>query len=147
VTVRSDQADKNRGLAAGADDYITKPFSVEELTLRVRAVLRRTKASPRMLRVGPLTIDARVHEATIYGQRVELTPLEFDLLRHLATNRDRVVRTAELVRDVWGVAHLAVSDPLVKNAVYRLRRKLSAAQSSGITIANIRGIGYRLVAE
>ncbi len=147
VTARSDQADKNRGLAAGADDYITKPFSVEELTLRVRAVLRRTRASPRILRVGCLTVDSSLHEAAIEGQRMDLTPLEFDLLRHLAVHRDRVVPTAELVREVWGVAQLAVSDPLVKNAVYRLRRKLPSAQTGGVTIANVRGVGYRLLAE
>lgn len=152
LTAMSDQVDKIRGFTAGAADYITKPFSVEELILRVRAVLRRAKVHPRILQVGDLRIDSSLHDAAIEGQRIGLSPLEFDLLRHLATNKERVVSVPELLREVWRFAQqpakdVAANGHLVKSVVYRLRLKLHAASLDRVTIDNVRGVGYRLVTE
>ncbi len=144
LTVMSDQADIIAGLEAGGDDYLAKPFSVEELILRINAVLRRSGFHQDKLEIGNLRLHLESHEAAIDGKRLELTPLEFRFLRYLASNRNRVVSATELVQEVWQVQDLGAHDPVVKTVVYRIRRKLSSSGPASVEIRNLRGVGYQL---
>ena len=144
LPVRSDQADVIAGLAAGGDDYLAKPFSVEELLLRINAVLRRSAPQNEQLQLGELTLKLDSHEATVAGEPIDLTPLEFRFLRYLAINRTRIISTLELVDEVWGVADLGSHDPIVKTVVYRIRKKLDHSYPSTVEIRNVRGVGYQL---
>lgn len=144
LTVRSDQADVIRGLEAGGDDYLAKPFSVEELLLRINAILRRATPVEDELHVGGLTMRFETHEASVDNTPLELTPLEFRFLRYLVVNRHRIVSTKELVEEVWQVADFGAHDPIVKSTVYRLRQKLGAPLAETVEIRNVRGVGYQV---
>ncbi len=144
LTARSDQADVIAGLEAGGDDYLAKPFSIEELLLRIRAVLRRTARVATVVTAGPLRMNLDTHETWVRDLRVDLTPLEFRFLAFLIQERARVVPPAELVGEVWGVADLGAHDTLVKTTVYRLRQKLGDASDGGVEIRNVRGVGYQI---
>jgi DNA-binding response OmpR family regulator len=140
---RGTPADRVRGLAAGADDYLVKPFHVEELVARVRAVLRRRsrrREGPR--RVGDLHLDPVTREVRVAGRRVELANKEFVLLRTLASDPTRVFSKQELLRDVWGFKSLGRTRTLDSHAS-RLRRKLDPEGTR--FIVNVWGVGYRLV--
>jgi DNA-binding response OmpR family regulator len=142
VTARSDEAHRVTGLELGADDYVVKPFSPVEVVARVKAVMRRMSAPPdphRVLRAGPATLEPASRRATLDGEEVELTRLEFDLLAELAAH-PRVVYTRErLLEKVWGYQS-AVGGKTVDVHVANLRRKLG----EGIGIVAVRGVGYRL---
>lgn len=144
LTVRADQSDVIAGLQAGGDDYLAKPFSVEELLLRVNAILRRVGDAPKALEVGGLRMRLDTYEALAGGVPIDVTSLEFKFLRYLALNQDRVVGVPELVRAVWDLAPVGAHDAIVKNIVYRIRQKLDAAGASEITLRNVRGVGYQL---
>ena len=144
LTVMSDQADIIAGLEAGGDDYLAKPFSVEELILRINAVLRRSAPQDNEMRLGSLALRLDSHEAEHDGEDLELTPLEFRFLRYLALNQARIVSSRELVEEVWGVADLGAHDPIVKTVVYRVRQKLDAVRHPSIEIRNVRGVGYQI---
>ena len=144
LTVRSDQADVIKGLEAGGDDYLAKPFSIEELLLRINAILRHSAPVEQELRIGALTIKLHSHEARVHDGLVELTPLEFRFLRYLAINQQRIVSTQELVEEVWQIADLGAHDPIVKSTVYRIRQKLGAPLLPAVEIRNVRGVGYQL---
>lgn len=144
LTVRSDQADVIKGLEAGGDDYLAKPFSVEELLLRINAILRRASPVDDELRIGDMTIRLDAHEVSVLEIPVELTPLEFRFLKYLAVNRTRIVSTKELVQEVWEVADLGAHDPIVKSTVYRIRQKLAAPLPESVEIRNVRGVGYQI---
>jgi DNA-binding response OmpR family regulator len=140
---RGAPADRVRGLAEGADDYVVKPFHYEELVARLRAVLRRQsrrREGPR--RVGDLHIDPATREVRVAGRRVELANKEFVLLRALAAEPTRVFSKQELLRDVWGFKSLGKTRTLDSHAS-RLRRKLDP--EGGRFIVNVWGVGYRLV--
>ncbi len=149
LTARKEQPDRVKGLEAGADDYLTKPFSPEELVLRVGAVLRRLKAPARagggsaLLKAGAVTIDRAAHAVQVGGAPVELTPLEYRLLVLLAERRGRVQSRAELLEKVWD-AQADIQTRTVDMHVQRLRAKLGAA---GDLIETVRGFGYRMRAE
>ena len=103
LTARDSVVDKVAGLDSGADDYVTKPFAIEELLARIRAVLRnKSGQSGAPLAVGPLVMDVEKHQVMVRGQSVELTKKEFDLLRHLLENKDRVLTREALLDAVWG---------------------------------------------
>jgi two-component system phosphate regulon response regulator PhoB len=143
VTARGEEVDRIVGFELGADDYVTKPFSVRELVLRVRAVLRRGEqtASPAgAIKVGNLTIDPDAHRVLIDDREIPLTALEFRLLHTLASRRGRVQTREMLLNDVWGL-HLNVETRTVDTHVKRLREKLGSA---GALIQTVRGVGYRL---
>ena len=147
LTARRDETDRIRGLTLGADDYLTKPFSPQELVLRVAAILRRTSriAEPAadILDAGPLRIDRASHVVTVAGTEVDLTATEFKLLLTLVERRGRVQTRAVLLDEVWE-ASPDVQTRTVDMHVQRLRAKLGEA---GAMIETVRSIGYRFRAE
>lgn len=146
LTARKDEPDRIRGLELGADDYLTKPFSPQELVLRVGAILRRVSANAAgsdQLRIGPIVIDRSAHRVTVEGHEVELTPTEFKLLLTLAERRGRVQARALLLETVWEAAP-DIQTRTVDMHVQRLRTKLHPA---GDLIETVRGFGYRLRAD
>jgi two-component system phosphate regulon response regulator PhoB len=144
LTARRDEVDRIRGLSLGADDYLTKPFSPQELVLRVGAILRRVSASPArssdLLTFGPVRIDRAAHRVSVDGNAVELTPTEYKLLLMLAERRGRVQARTHLLETVWEAAP-DIQTRTVDMHVQRLRAKLGAA---GELIETVRGFGYRL---
>jgi two-component system phosphate regulon response regulator PhoB len=145
LTARKEEPDRIKGLSLGADDYLTKPFSPQELVLRVGAILRRIGAAPTAgdtLQAGPITIDRAAHKVTVEGNEVELTPTEFKLLLTLAERRGRVQARAHLLETVWEAAP-DIQTRTVDMHVQRLRTKLEPA---GDLIETVRGFGYRMKA-
>jgi two-component system phosphate regulon response regulator PhoB len=144
LTARREEPDRIRGLTLGADDYLTKPFSPQELVLRVGAILRRLNAPPSAsadtVVVGPIKIHQSEHSVTVDGRAVELTPTEYKLLKLLAERRGRVQDRAQLLEAVWEAAP-DIQTRTVDMHVQRLRAKLGAA---GELIETVRGFGYRL---
>ena len=144
LTARDGELEKVRGLKAGADDYVTKPFGRQELLARVEALLRRG-ADPVVIDNyddGVVTIDVAQRRVLVRGEEVQLTPLEFKLLSALVRNSDQVLDHELLLELVWGDAH-AVSRDQVKLYVGYLRRKLSPDDPQGFPIETVRGFGYR----
>ncbi len=142
LTAKGDESDKVVGLELGADDYVTKPFSVKELVARVHAVLRRPAAGesgPR-ISVGTLVIDLDKHEVTVVGTKIDLTATEFKMLRLLASRKGRVFTRDQILDHLWG-NEKAVIDRTVDVHIRNLREKLGPAAS---LIKNIRGAGYKL---
>lgn len=143
LTGRGSQSDRVRGLTAGADDYLTKPFNVEELRARIGAVLRRRmNRHEGPIRVGELIVDPLRRRVTIAGREVPLAKKEFTLLRVLASDPTRVFPKEDLLRDVWGYRSPGKTRTLDSHAS-RLRRKLDPEHSR--YIVNCWGIGYRLI--
>ena len=140
LTARGEEVDRIVGFELGVDDYVTKPFSLRELVLRAKAVLRRgiPTESP-MLQAGPLRVDVEGHRVQVDGNDVEITALEFRLLYTLMSRADRVQTRETLLNDVWGL-HLNVETRTVDTHVKRLREKLGNA---GSLIQTVRGVGYR----
>ena len=144
VSGRGEEADRLRGLGAGADDYLVKPVYVPELALRIRAVLRRRegrRAGP--LRVGEIVVDTARREVRVAGEAVELANKEFALLRTLASDPTRVFTKQELLRDVWGFKLMGSTRTLDSHAS-RLRRKFAPAAGGRRWVVNVWGVGYRL---
>ncbi len=144
-TGRGGEADRVRGFARGADDYLVKPFSYGELLARVRAVLRRAQGRPQrgVLRVGELTVDPATRAVRVGDRPVHLSAKEFALLQALAEDPERVRSKNELLRDVWGYVAIGRTRTVDAHAC-RLRRKLADAGSARSWIVNVRGVGYRL---
>lgn len=143
LTARKEEPDRIRGLELGADDYLTKPFSPQELVLRVGAILRRVSGggeSPDVLNIGPIRMDRSAHRVTVEGHEVELTPTEFKLLLTLAERRGRVQARGHLLETVWEAAP-DIQTRTVDMHIQRLRTKLHPA---GDLIETVRGFGYRL---
>ena len=143
LTARDALDDKLEGFEAGADDYLTKPFAVDELAARLRALARRRHAGHQALAHGDLLIDVTTRQATITGETVALTRREFDTLAHLVAQAGKVVSREDLLDAVWD-ADSGVTANSVDVYVGYLRRKLSAAAST-VRIEAVRGIGFRLV--
>ena len=142
LTARGDELDRVVGFEVGADDYVTKPFSVRELMLRVRAILRRTVGSteaPSRLKAGELELDTSSHRVLVAGKEVRLTALEFRLLSTLLSCAGRVQTRDTLLADVWGM-HAGLTTRTVDTHVTRLRKKLGHV---GVYIETLRGVGYR----
>jgi len=145
VTARAEEADKVQSLDAGADDYITKPFSLAELAARVNALLRRAApaAATEVVEVGGLRVDPATRRVTAAaGDAVGLGPTEFRLLHFLMTHRERVYSRAQLIDLVWG-EHVYVEERTVDVHIRRLRKSLQPAGHDGL-IQTVRGAGYRL---
>ncbi len=144
LTAKGEEVDKVVGFELGADDYVTKPFSVRELVLRLRAVLRRSgpgdpERPPATL--GPLRVDVDAHRAFVDGAEVTLTPLEFKLLTTLMARLGRVQSREQLLEDVWEMSS-EVETRTVDTHVKRLREKLGSGRD---LLETVRGVGYRLV--
>ena len=146
LTARDSVEDRICGLTAGGDDYVTKPFSLEEVVLRIRAILRRSKpgselVDPGMLRYADLELDEDAHEVRRGGKLIELSPTEFNLLRYLLTNAGRVVSKAQILDRVWNY-DFGGDGRIVESYVYYLRRKVDKFEPP--LIHTVRGVGYAL---
>jgi two-component system KDP operon response regulator KdpE len=150
LSARTDERVKVASLEAGADDYVTKPFGMDELRARVGAVLRRA-AGPAadtagIVRLGPIALDVAAHRVTVDGAPIDLTPREYELLKVMISQPGRLLTKGRLLRAVWGTAY-ADEAHYLHVYVSRLRRKLGAADPSGEAAALITaepGIGYRI---
>jgi two-component system alkaline phosphatase synthesis response regulator PhoP len=150
LTARSAETDKVLGLELGADDYVTKPFSITELLARVRAVLRRTttqKAAPptsEMVRIGDIEIDFKLHQARRGKTRIDFTAREFDLLRYFVQHTGQVVTREQILNEVWGYEEFPTTRT-IDNFVAKLRQKIERAPHAPEHILTIHGSGYKFV--
>jgi len=147
LTARGDERDKILGLEAGADDYITKPFSPRELMARIRAVLRRRtpQMSEEMVSIGGIELSPATHRISAKGTNIELGPTEFRLLHFFMTHVERVYSRAQLLDQVWG-DHVFVEERTVDVHIRRLRQVLEASGLDGL-VQTVRGSGYRFSAQ
>ena len=142
LTAKSEEIDRIVGFELGADDYVTKPFSVRELILRVKVLLKKRTddgANEQILEFGPILMNLDAHDVSIDGKIVNLTALEFKLLKHLLKRKGRVQTRDQLLGDVWGYSS-EVTTRTVDTHIKRLREKLG---EPGDLIQTIRGVGYR----
>jgi two-component system OmpR family response regulator len=147
LSARADKADINQGLRTGADDYLTKPFSIEELVLRVKAIMRRSKgevAEVKVLTCGPISMDFSKYLVKFNDQPVDLSPTEFKLLEQLILNRGNVVTKETLLSEVWEIDFKSNST-VVDTYISYLRKKLHIDGFDGIK--TVRGIGFQIVAD
>ncbi|MBD2635182.1 response regulator transcription factor [Limnothrix sp. FACHB-881] len=148
LTSRSDEADKIKGFRQGADDYLTKPFSLMELGVRVSAILKRGRGnSPRdlpqpSLNFGSLVIDPERHEVTLDDQLITLTALEFNILHFLANHPGRVWNRQELLQRVWDYDYVG-DQRVVDVHIGQIRKKMESAGAKTQIIQTVRGVGYR----
>jgi two-component system, OmpR family, phosphate regulon response regulator PhoB len=144
LTAKGEEADRVRGFEVGADDYVTKPFSVRELVLRLKAILRRS-SPPRddsaPITLGPLKLDVGAHRFYVEDKEVSLTALEFRLLEYLMTRVGRVQTRDQLLEEVWGLSS-SLETRTIDTHVMRLRDKLGPARAC---LETVRGVGYRIV--
>jgi DNA-binding response OmpR family regulator len=152
LTAKLKDEDKIEGFRAGADDYLTKPFNMEELNLRVRAILRRVSPStvqtddPTKVTVGSVVLDTRSFKVTTPHGTALLTNVQFDLLYHLMSNADQVFNSQQLLQDVWDYPRDTGSPELVRAHVKNLREKIEPEPSKPIYIRTIQGHGYTFTA-
>jgi two-component system phosphate regulon response regulator PhoB len=146
ITARGDEVDRVAGLDAGADDYITKPFSTKELLARIRAVLRRRSPEQdvAVVTLGQLSLDAATYRVTFADQPIKLGPTEFKLLHYLMTHAERVHSRSQLLDQVWG-DHVFIEERTVDVHVKRLREALG--EQAAAMIETVRGAGYRVTAQ
>jgi len=147
LSARADKADINQGLRIGADDYLTKPFSIEELVLRVKAIMRRSKgevAEVKVLTCGPISMDFSKYSVKFNDQLIDLSPTEFKLLEQLILNRGNVVTKETLLSEVWEIDFKS-SSTVVDTYISYLRKKLHVDGYEGIK--TVRGIGFQIVAD
>ena len=147
LSARADKVDINQGLRTGADDYLTKPFSIEELVLRVKAIMRRSKgevAEVKVLTCGPISMDFSKYSVKFNDQPVDLSPTEFKLLEQLILNRGNVVTKETLLSEVWEIDFKS-SSTVVDTYISYLRKKLHIDGFDGIK--TVRGIGFQIVAD
>jgi DNA-binding response OmpR family regulator len=148
LTARGEEVDKVLGLELGADDYITKPFSLRELLARVKAVLRRSAgeavASPERMDLGSVVVDFAGYSATRDGKPIEMTPKEIEILKFLWYHRNQTVTREQLLASVWGYDE-SISTRTVDNFIAKLRQKIEPDPASPKRIITIHGVGYKLV--
>jgi two-component system response regulator RegX3 len=152
LTAKDAESDKVVGLELGADDYMTKPFSMRELVARVRAQLRRAAKSGALsdtnevLRGGPIELDIDAHQARLHGEPIDLRPKEFELLESLMRRRNRLAARHTLIDEVWGPDYFGDTKTLDVH-IKRLRQKLERDPGDPMYIVTVRGLGYKFVDE
>ena len=147
LTARAQETEKVLGLELGADDYVTKPFSITELLARVRAVLRRSggrNSGLEKCRIGEIDIDFRTHQAHRAGERIDFTAREFDLLRYLVAHTGQVVTREQILNQVWGYEE-SPTTRTIDNFVAKLRQKIETAPHEPEHILTVHGAGYKFV--
>lgn len=150
LTAKDSEADKVAGLELGADDYVTKPFSMREVIARVRAQLRRAAnsgvlaESNEVLSGGPIELDIDAHLARVHGEPVELRPKEFELLESLMRRKNRLAARHTLIDEIWGPSYFGDTKTLDVH-IKRLRQKLEEDSSKPRHIVTVRGLGYKFV--
>lgn len=146
LTAKGEQESKLKGFGLGADDYMTKPFNVEELAARIKAILQRTmppdKAPMDVYQIGDVEINFTTHEAHRNGEEVNFTALEFDILRYLIQYRGQTVTRKQLLRDVWGIDEEIITRTIDRHMA-SVRKKIEPDPSSPEHIKTVYGIGYR----
>lgn len=153
LTARSDEADKVAGLRQGADDYLTKPFSINELIARAHSLIRRyttlnasLEMDEEIMRLKGMTIDQANRMVSVNGQTVEITSKEFDLLLFLASNKGRIFTKKQIYNQVWGEEY-AFDDSNIMSFVSKLRKKIEPDPEHPFYILTVRGVGYRFNKE
>lgn len=148
LTVRGRETDKLQGFDLGADDYVTKPFDIEELSLRVRAVMRRSGSDrmrlPRRYSFGDVDIDFDSRSAQVRGRPIAFTTLEFNILRYFIKHRGRTVSRKQMLRDVWGISG-DIATRTIDRHVASLRKKIEDDPASPHLIETVYGIGYKFL--
>jgi DNA-binding response OmpR family regulator len=146
ITARGEQESKLKGFGLGADDYITKPFNVEELAARVKAILQRTmppaEAPMDVYEIGDVEVNFSTHEAYRDGDELNFTALEFDILRYLIQHKGRTVTRKQLLRDVWGIDENIITRTIDRHMA-SVRKKIEPDPSDPTYIETVYGIGYR----
>ena len=148
LTVKDKEIDKILGLELGADDYVTKPFSLRELIARAKAVLRRTEAKSEDLDTysfGQIELDFKKYEGTKKGKNLELTPLEFHLMKLMIQKKGEVITRDDFLDGVWGEDNLTVSDRTVDSHIANIRKKIEDDPADPKHIVSVRGVGYKFV--
>jgi len=147
LTAKASEADKLRGFRLGVDDYVTKPFSLAELSARLGAVLgragRQAEASPALLQIGPLAVDLRRREASLDSEPLNLTPTEFRLLSILARRAGEAISQNDLITEVWGDYRQRGGSAL-RRYIWFLRQKIEPNPERPVRLVTVRGFGYRL---
>lgn len=144
LSARNEKSDVTRGLTLGADDYVTKPFGLEELILRIKAILRRSRISQEresMLQCGPIRMNDPLHQVTFNDEPIDLSPTEYRLLQMLLENKGRVVSKSALLEDVWGITFESETT-VVDTYISYLRKKLHRDGFEGIR--TVRGVGFQI---
>lgn len=147
LSVRDKEVDKVLGLELGADDYVTKPFSLREVVARVRALLRRSEdpsIEVECLCIGDVEVDFKKFQATKRGQPLEFTPLEFQILKLLAQKRDQGITRDDFLDEIWGEENVVVTSRTVDSHIASIRKKIEDDPSHPQFIKSIRGVGYKL---
>jgi DNA-binding response OmpR family regulator len=148
LTAKGEEVDKVLGLEFGADDYITKPFSLRELLARVKAVLRRTpvaeKSAAKHVTIGMLAVDFESYTAVKKGKPVTMTSKDFDILRYLWTHQQQVISRDDLLKHVWGYDE-SISSRTVDNFIVKLRKNIEKDPAKPRHIITIHGTGYKLI--
>lgn len=148
LTAKGEEIDKVLGLELGADDYVTKPFSLRELLARIKAVLRRHEKSPgeniQKVTIGKLTVDFSSYSASIENQNVPLTHLEFQILQYFLQHQNQTVSRDQLLSDVWGY-NTQVTSRTVDNFILKLRQKIETNPAHPGHLLTVHGIGYKMI--
>jgi len=150
LTVKDEELDKVLGLELGADDYVTKPFSLKELTARVKALLRRVEdyqEEMSVYRFGDIELDFQKYESRKAGQDLGLSPLELKILRLMITRKGKVITRDEFLDAIWGVDNLIVSHRTVDSHIAHIRKKVEENPSDPKHILSVHSIGYKFVDE
>ena len=147
LTVKNKEIDKILGLELGADDYMTKPFSVRELSARVKTIFRRLEeysTELHIFNIGETEIDFKKYEAKKGGKKIDLTPLEFQVLQLFVKKRGQVLTRDEILDKVWGENNVVISLRTIDSHIANIRKKLEDDPANSKYILNIRGVGYKL---
>jgi DNA-binding response OmpR family regulator len=147
LTVKNKEIDKVLGLELGADDYVTKPFSVRELSARVKTIFRRLEEYSTELQtfwLGETELDFKKYEAIKKGNKIDFTPLEFQVLQLFVKNKGQVITRDEILEEVWGEQNMVISLRTIDSHIANIRKKLEDDPANPKYILNIRGVGYKL---